>query len=203
LEDKGELKPGAKTIRIAALPRSPESPVVVSDGLGEFKQVPEQVFGAEELDPELPGLEVDALGETGKPAVPDIVRRLNPDLLAAGELAGPLEVLHQSGAPERFALKLVPVPDSLEAADERQPIDKERFPGLKAAERMQQVDGPAAADAKELFDERAVDHRGGKGAEGLQNLGKVKQPLVGRALAGSPFFLYVSAQVCRWQVFTM
>jgi len=122
-------------------------------------------------------LEVDAAGEVGKAAVADVLGSLNSDLLAAGELAGPLEVLHQSGAPERFALKLVPGPDSLEAADERQPIDKERFPGLKAAERMQQVDGPAAADAKELFDERAVDHRGGKGAEGVQNLGKVKQPL--------------------------
>jgi len=151
--------------------------VIVQDRLRELKQVPQQIFGAEELDAELPGFEVDAAGDAGKPAVADVVSSRNLDLLAAGELAGPLEVLNQSGTPERFALKLVAVPDPLEPVDEGQPLNKERFAGLEAAEGMQQVDGPAAPDAKDLFYEGAVNHRGGKGAEGVQNLGKVKQPL--------------------------
>ncbi len=139
--------------------------------------MPEQVFGAEELDPELAWFEVDALGEAGKPAVPDIVGRLDPDLLAAGELAGSLEVFHQAGAPERFILKLFPVPDLLQVADELQAIDEEGFPSLKAAEPVEQVNGPAAADAEDLFDERAVEDGGRKGAEDVQNAGNAKQPL--------------------------
>ncbi len=142
-----------------------KSLVVVEDGLGELKEMPQQIFGAEELDPQLPWPQMNPGRQIVEAAVPDIGGGGDLDLFAGRELAHPVELFGEAHAAQVLSAELFSLTNGLQLRYQLLPVDEEGFPCLEAPELAEERDGAAAADVERFLHDRAVDNGAGKGAE--------------------------------------
>jgi hypothetical protein len=139
--------------------------VVVGDGLGEFKQMPQKILGAEELDAELAGTEVDAGGQISEHAVAGIGGGIDANLAAGLQAADLLELFGQPGAAFSFGRHVFAAGEKLQLSEETEAVDEEGAPGLKTAEPVHQTDGGTPLHPEDFFEDGAVDDGGGEAAE--------------------------------------
>ncbi len=150
---------------------------IIQERLGERKEPLQQLFGGAVLDGKPARFQVHAWGQGIKPGVVNARGDRNGNAGSARKFPQSIELRGEPFHAAEFHRKLVAGFKRSQSPEQGIPIKQEGAAGLVAAESVQELDGAAAPDLEDGFNDGAVNDGYRELLEFVLNSGKSKQPI--------------------------
>ncbi len=141
--------------------------IVVLDCHGQLQQLPQQVLGVAEGDPQFTRMKLGTVRQAD-----DCLGCGNRHSPGAESGFCPLKIFGQPVPPRTLLPELAARLQSLHLPEQGSAVDQEGLAGLVAAEAVKQLDGAAPPDAEDLLNDSPVQDRGLERGNGRADGGK-------------------------------